>query len=211
MTARAAVIALVVLTALAATAAGARSAEPPAFSLAARAARFPALRAATADFAQEREVSLVDEVLRAEGTLALAAPASFRLDLATPEPMALIAAGPTMTVADARGKTLPLPPEVAGLGRLRPHPHRSAARRPPAAGLQRSVARCRHGRADAGVRKPRARSPRSRCASRRTARFPRRSRCASAAAIARPFACAASPSIPHSTRRGSRRPAAKGS
>jgi outer membrane lipoprotein-sorting protein len=115
MTARAAVIALVVLTALAATAAGARSAEPPAFSLAARAARFPALRAATADFAQEREVSLVDEVLHAEGALTLAAPDSFRLDLTTPEPMALIAAGPAMTVTDARGKTLPLPPEVAGL------------------------------------------------------------------------------------------------
>jgi outer membrane lipoprotein-sorting protein len=95
-------------------------AVPPAFasdapSLAARAARFSAVRTATADLTQEREVSLVDEVLRADGTIALAAPASFRLDLTAPEPMTLIAAGQAIAVVDARGKTLPLPPEVAGL------------------------------------------------------------------------------------------------
>jgi outer membrane lipoprotein-sorting protein len=84
-------------------------------SLAARAARFPAVRTATADFTQERQVSLVDEVLHARGTLTLAAPASFRLDLSAPETMALLAAGPTLTVVDAEGKTLPIPPEVTGL------------------------------------------------------------------------------------------------
>jgi len=84
-------------------------------SLTTRSARFPAVRTATAEFAQEREVSLVDEVLHANGTLALAAPASFRLDLTTPEPMALIAAGAAMTVVDAHGNTLAVPPEVAGL------------------------------------------------------------------------------------------------
>jgi outer membrane lipoprotein-sorting protein len=112
MTVRVTGIALLALAALIASAPHG-AAETP--SLAARAAHFPALRTATAGFAQEREVSLVDEVLRAEGTLALAAPASFRLDLTTPEPMALIAAGPTMLVVDAQGKTLSLPPEVAGL------------------------------------------------------------------------------------------------
>lgn len=91
------------------------SAESPVPSLATRAARFPALRTATADFAQERDVSLVDEVLHAQGTLTLAAPASFRLDLTAPEAMALIAAGPAISVVDAQGKTLPLPPEVSGL------------------------------------------------------------------------------------------------
>ena len=91
------------------------AAESPAPSLATRAARFPALRTATADFAQEREVSLVDEVLHAQGTLTLAAPTSFRLDLTAPEAMALIAAGPAIAVVDAEGKSLPLPPEVVGL------------------------------------------------------------------------------------------------
>jgi outer membrane lipoprotein-sorting protein len=81
-------------------------------SLAARAARFPALRTATADFTQEREVSLVDEVLRARGTIALAAPASFRLDVA--EPMTLVTAGTTTTVVDAAGKATPIPAEFAG-------------------------------------------------------------------------------------------------
>lgn len=112
MTTRAITLGLIVVAAAVATATHGTAATP---SLATRAARFAAVRTATADFAQEREVSLVDEVLRAEGTLALAAPASFRLDLTTPEAMALIAAGATMTVTDAHGKTLPLPPEVAGL------------------------------------------------------------------------------------------------
>jgi outer membrane lipoprotein-sorting protein len=84
-------------------------------SLATRAARFPPLRTATAEFDQEREVSLVDEVLRAKGRLALAAPAAFRLDLTAPEPLTLIAEDKTLTVQDALGKTLPLPPEFAGL------------------------------------------------------------------------------------------------
>jgi outer membrane lipoprotein-sorting protein len=87
----------------------------PAPSLASRAARFPAVRSATASFDQEREVSLVDEKLLANGTLALAAPASFRLDLTAPDTMTLLAAGSTMTVVDAAGKTLPVPPEVTGL------------------------------------------------------------------------------------------------
>jgi outer membrane lipoprotein-sorting protein len=96
-------------------------AEPPpadvprAPSLATRAARFPALRTATAALEQEREVSLVDEVLKAQGTIALSAPASFRLDLTTPEPLTLMADGATVTVVDAAGKTLPIPSEVAGL------------------------------------------------------------------------------------------------
>jgi outer membrane lipoprotein-sorting protein len=99
---------LVLLVAIAAPAADAPS-------LATRAARFPTIRTASASFDQEREVSLVDDVLHANGTLALAAPASFRLDLAEPEKMTLIAAGKAMTVVDTEGKTLPVPPEVAGL------------------------------------------------------------------------------------------------
>src|SRR5206468_417884 len=55
------VIALVVTTAEAATSEH--------LSLAARAARFPRVDTATADFAQEREVSLVEDVLHARGTL----------------------------------------------------------------------------------------------------------------------------------------------
>lgn len=84
-------------------------------SLATRAARFPRVERATADFVQEREVSLVDEVLHARGTLALAAPASFRLDLSAPEAMTLLAAGNAMTVVDADGKTMPVPAEYTGL------------------------------------------------------------------------------------------------
>lgn len=92
--------------------AGAAATAP---ALATRTARFPAFRTATADFTQEREVSLVDETLHAAGKLALAAPAAFRLDLTTPEPFSLIAEGAQVVVVDAQGKTLPLPPEVAGL------------------------------------------------------------------------------------------------
>jgi len=91
---------------------GADGAQP---SLATRAARFPAVRTATADFTQEREVSLVDEVLRANGTIALAAPASFRLDVTAPEPMTLVTAGTTTTVIDAAGKATAIPAEFAGL------------------------------------------------------------------------------------------------
>lgn len=90
-------------------------AESPAPSLATRAARFPAVRSVTADFTQEREVSLVDEVLRAHGTIALAAPASFRLDVAAPEPMTLVTEGTTTTVIDAGGKATAIPAEFAGL------------------------------------------------------------------------------------------------
>lgn len=90
-------------------------AESPAPSLATRAARFPAVRTATTAFEQEREVSLVDEVLRANGTIALAAPASFRLDVAAPEPMTLVTAGATTTVIDAAGKATAIPAEFAGL------------------------------------------------------------------------------------------------
>lgn len=91
------------------------AAESPTPSLAARAARFPAVRTMTAAFTQEREVSLVDEVLRAEGTIALAAPASFRLDVTAPEPMTLVTAGTTTTVIDAAGKATAIPAEFAGL------------------------------------------------------------------------------------------------
>jgi outer membrane lipoprotein-sorting protein len=100
-------------TSVAASAGGAPDASAP--SLATRAARFPKVERARADFVQEREVSLVAEVLHANGTLALAAPASFRLDLRTPESMTLIAAGGTMTVVDADGKTMPVPAEYTGL------------------------------------------------------------------------------------------------
>jgi outer membrane lipoprotein-sorting protein len=54
-------------------------------------------------------------VLRARGTIALAAPASFRLDVTEPEPMTLVTAGGTTTVVDATGKATPVPAEFAGL------------------------------------------------------------------------------------------------
>ena len=91
------------------------SADAPQPSLATRATRFAKVTSATADFVQEREVSLVDEVLHARGTLALAAPASFRLDLTAPEPMTLVVAGAAMTVVDASGKVMPVPAEFTGL------------------------------------------------------------------------------------------------
>ncbi len=108
-------VAVLLLPLLIAATAPPPGSAPAAPTLASRAARFPALRTATADFSQEREVSLVDETLRAEGVLALAAPASFRLDLTTPEPLAMIVAGTSVVAVDAQGKSLPLPPEVAGL------------------------------------------------------------------------------------------------
>lgn len=83
-------------------------------SLAARAARFAAVQSASADFAQEREVSLVDEVLRASGTLSLQAPDAMRLTLVAPERLTLVAGGGTVTVLDAAGTPLPLPPEFSG-------------------------------------------------------------------------------------------------
>lgn len=84
-------------------------------SLAARAARFPPLASARADFIQEREVSLVDEVLRAEGALTLAAPDRMRLVLTAPERLTIAAAGDHVTVLDADDKPLPLPPELSGI------------------------------------------------------------------------------------------------
>jgi outer membrane lipoprotein-sorting protein len=101
--------------ALVATAARAAPDVAAGSSLATRAARFPKVERATADFVQEREVSLVDDVLHANGTLALAAPASFRLDLVAPETMTLVAAGGTMTVVDSDGKTMPVPAAYTGL------------------------------------------------------------------------------------------------
>jgi outer membrane lipoprotein-sorting protein len=91
---------------------------PSPSSLAARAARFPPVRAVVADFAQEREVSLVDEVLRAGGTIMLKAPAAMRLELTQPEPLVLVANGAKVTVLDAEGTPLPLPPEMSGIARF---------------------------------------------------------------------------------------------
>jgi outer membrane lipoprotein-sorting protein len=93
----------------------ARAGTAAELSLAARAARFPALASARADFIQEREVSLVDEVLRAEGALTLAAPDRMQLVLTAPERLTIAAAGDAVTVLDADGKPLPLPPELSGV------------------------------------------------------------------------------------------------
>jgi len=89
------------------------AAEP---SLAGRAARFPPVRSARADFMQEREVSLVDEVLRASGTLSLQAPEAMRLVLVAPERLTLVADGATVTLLDASGTPLPVPPEFSSFG-----------------------------------------------------------------------------------------------
>jgi len=85
-------------------------------SLAARAARFPLVQSASADFTQEREVSLVDEVLRASGTLSLQAPEAMRLALVAPERLTLLADGATVILLDAAGTPLPLPPEFSSFG-----------------------------------------------------------------------------------------------
>ena len=82
-------------------------------SLAARAARFPPVQSASADFTQEREVSLVDEVLRASGTLSLQAPEAMRLALVAPERLTLVADGAAVALLDAAGAPLPLPPEFS--------------------------------------------------------------------------------------------------
>jgi outer membrane lipoprotein-sorting protein len=87
-------------------------------SLTSRAARFPPVRSASADFTQEREVSLVDEVLRASGTLSLQAPEAMRLVLVAPEHLTLVADGMTVTLLDASGTPLPVPPEFASFGRF---------------------------------------------------------------------------------------------
>jgi outer membrane lipoprotein-sorting protein len=88
------------------------------WSLAARAARFPKVRSASAAFTQEREVSLVDEVLRASGMLALKAPDAMHLELTSPEPLTLIATGSAVAVLDAGGKPVPVPAELSGLPRF---------------------------------------------------------------------------------------------
>ena len=88
------------------------------YSLASRAARFPAVASARAEFVQEREVSLVDEILRARGTIALTAPDSMRLDLVEPERITIMTAGATVTVLDADGKPVPLPAEVSGFAQF---------------------------------------------------------------------------------------------
>jgi outer membrane lipoprotein-sorting protein len=98
-----------------AAAAGPATVATAAPSLAARAARFPAVRAARASFEQEREVSLVEEVVRARGSIALRAPDTMRLDLTEPESLTLVATGSRVTVLDANGATVPLPPEASGL------------------------------------------------------------------------------------------------
>jgi outer membrane lipoprotein-sorting protein len=89
-----------------------------ALSLASRAARFPPVESARAQFSQEREVSLVDEVLHARGTLALKAPDSMRLELTEPERITILADGTTVTVLDSNGQPVPLPPEMSGFGQF---------------------------------------------------------------------------------------------
>ncbi len=84
-------------------------------SLATRAARFAPVAGAVAEFTQEREVSIVEEVLHARGTLALAAPDALRLDLVAPQRLALVARGGEVAVLDETGAVLPFPPEFSGL------------------------------------------------------------------------------------------------
>ena len=87
-------------------------------SLAARARRFPPLTSVRATFEQEREVSLVDEVLRATGVIALRAPDHMRLELTAPEPLTIAVDGETLTVLDARGTPVAVPPEFSGFARF---------------------------------------------------------------------------------------------
>lgn len=102
----------ILLLALAATPAA------PEYSLAARAARFARVETAAATFDQEREVSLVEEVLRAHGTLALKAPDAMRLELQAPEAMTVVAQGAHIMVLDAQGKTVPGTADLDALGRF---------------------------------------------------------------------------------------------
>jgi len=87
-------------------------------SLAARARRFPPVTAARAVFEQEREVSLVDEVLRASGTIEFRAPDHMRLTLTAPETMTIAVDGDTLTVLDAAGSPVAVPPEFSGFARF---------------------------------------------------------------------------------------------
>ncbi len=106
---------LAVLTLASTVAAATPDGEP---SLAARARRFPAFRSARATFEQEREVSLVDEVLRASGTITLRAPDHLRLALTAPESLTIAVDGDTLTVLDASGTPIAVPPEFSGFARF---------------------------------------------------------------------------------------------
>ena len=94
------------------------AATPAGLSLATRAARFPRVDSARAQFSQEREVSLVEEVLHARGTIVLKAPDSMRLELSEPERVTIIAAGATVTVLDADDKPVPVPAEMSGFAQF---------------------------------------------------------------------------------------------
>jgi outer membrane lipoprotein-sorting protein len=102
----------------AATVDGAPTATAAPRSLSARAASFPPLAHARAGFEQERRVSLVDEVLHARGNLVLDAPDRLRLELREPEAMTILTAGTTVTILDAGGHAVSLPPEAAGLAQF---------------------------------------------------------------------------------------------
>jgi outer membrane lipoprotein-sorting protein len=93
-------------------------ADAPPQSLAARARRFPAFTSARAAFEQERQVSLVDEVLRATGTIALRAPDHMRLELTAPETLTIAVDGDALTVLDAQGQPIAVPPEFSGFARF---------------------------------------------------------------------------------------------
>ncbi len=87
-------------------------------SLAARAKRFPPVTESRAAFEQEREVSLVDEVLRASGVITLRAPDHMRLELTAPDRLTIAMDGDRMQVLDAQGKVIPVPPEFSGFARF---------------------------------------------------------------------------------------------
>ena len=65
-----------------------------------------------------RQVSLVDEVLRASGTIALRAPDHMRLELTAPETLTIAVDGDTLTVLDAHGAPIAVPPEFSGFARF---------------------------------------------------------------------------------------------
>src|ERR1700752_2963681 len=90
------------------TAAPGASAPAAERSLSARAARFPRVQSAQAEFTQERVVSLMDEVLRATGHIDLRAPDTMRFTLAEPERLTIAAHGAHVRVSDAKGAALPI-------------------------------------------------------------------------------------------------------
>jgi outer membrane lipoprotein-sorting protein len=89
-----------------------------AYSLAARATRFPRLETATAAFDQERQVSLVEDILHARGRLALKTPDTMRLELHAPESMTVVAQGSRVTLFDERGRAVPAAADLDALGRF---------------------------------------------------------------------------------------------